>query len=275
MSKPRAASEDILDQKVEHEEIVTLDEEDEKKLRISILHDAIKSNQMNMLQGVLDRNPDLLDEPDENGITPVLYATKRNRVRGLMELLERGAKIEVVDRKGFTVLHWACRRGFTDCVRILLNEGALPLHEDGEDQTQAIHWAAYSGKAEIMDIMLEYGAKIDARDKYGYTPLHWACRRGEIDTAEFILKKGGSINEATIGGLITPLHCACFEGHKGLAVFLIDEGASIEAKNAEGYTPLELWAKRGGRWGFEQISIADLMLELHSDTNEDAKSNRI
>jgi ankyrin repeat protein len=136
---------------------------------------------------------------------------------------------------------------------------------DANDGTCAIHWAAYSGRIDILELLLQHGADVVHRDGYGFTPLHWACRRGRKEATHFLIDRGADIEEQTLDGS-TPLHCVCFEGHQELALSLIDKGADRDHTNLVGFSPLQLWHHRGGHWCAsvaENGEIATKVLSLH------------
>jgi ankyrin repeat protein len=65
-----------------------------------------------------------------------------------------------------------------------------------------------NGHAPIVTLLLNYGAQIDARDRDGETPLHWAALRGHKEAARRLLKRGADVAAAN-DFLDTPLHwCA-------------------------------------------------------------------
>lgn len=66
--------------------------------------------------------------------------------------------------------------GSSACVAELLKAGADPNHTES-DGWSALHWAARKGHEQVCELLLQYGAKIDAKDKGCNTPLDWAESR--------------------------------------------------------------------------------------------------
>ena len=74
---------------------------------------------------------------------------------------------------GRTALHYACRRGKHDVVRLLLDHGCdLSLKEP--DGRLPLHFAAAYGSREMVLELLGRGAEVDERDNYGCTALDLA-----------------------------------------------------------------------------------------------------
>ena len=45
------------------------------------------------------------------------------------------------------------------------------------------------GNLERVKFLISKGAKVKARDKYGYTPLHWAAGGGQTETAKILISR--------------------------------------------------------------------------------------
>ncbi|POM77205.1 26s proteasome non-atpase regulatory subunit 10 [Phytophthora palmivora] len=71
--------------------------------------------------------------------------------------------------------------------------GANRLHED--EDTTPVHAAARAGQVDdLRDILLADAAQAVALDKYGLTPLHWACDRGEAAATRLLLQRGADVD---------------------------------------------------------------------------------
>jgi hypothetical protein len=69
------------------------------------------------------------------------------------------------------------------------------------------------------------------------SPLLNAASKGDIDTAQKLIKNGAVIEEKDKSGY-TPLFLAVCDGHASVVMLLIDKGANVNTKNDEGMTPL-------------------------------------
>ena len=85
---------------------------------------------------------------------------------------------------------------------------------------------------------LEYGADINVRDNFGFTPAHYAVQVNDAPMLVTILDDGGDINAADIHGN-TPLHVAAGLGNSKLCRLLLKRGAEI-TRNKQGLTPLQV-----------------------------------
>jgi hypothetical protein len=119
---------------------------------------------------------------------------------------------------GFTALHYAAFFSRNaDCARALLDAGAEPdAVADNDTDLRPINSAAGSGASEIVALLLERGADVDAAQRGGYTALHSAAHNGNEELARVLLAAGADPTRATDDGR-TPADLAAEAGHAELA----------------------------------------------------------
>ena len=88
-----------------------------------------------------------------------------------------------------------------------------------------------------MKLLLEYGAKTNAKDIKGLTPLHLACRENATDCVKLLLENGALIEAKEDRGL-TPLHYTCHKNAADCVRMLFEYGACTGVKTNAGCTPL-------------------------------------
>ena len=69
-----------------------------------------------------------------------------------------------------------------------------------------------------MGLLLKAGARVDAKDIYEWTPLHYAADAGHADCVLALIGAGTSVNAMTAWGSRTPLALAANEGYTGTAM---------------------------------------------------------
>jgi len=121
------------------------------------------------------------------------------------------------------------------------------LRRDAEDRAGGIegapelHQASFRGEDARVRELLDAGADIHLKDKYGETSLHKAARNAHESTADILLEHGADPNDPDVFGL-TPLHWAALNGHAPLAETLMIHHGDPTVPNAylDGLTPLDL-----------------------------------
>lgn len=118
----------------------------------------------------------------------------------------------------------AARLGYTDIVRKHIERDPLVVHQRGWIGDTPMHWACHNGHVEIVEMLLDAGADIEADEIncYGGKPLQWAseCR---TDVVKLLLERGAEVDSRNIDKQstyydITPL---------GMNVLMKDDCAEV------------------------------------------------
>uniref|UniRef100_A0ABD2W7F8 Uncharacterized protein n=1 Tax=Trichogramma kaykai TaxID=54128 RepID=A0ABD2W7F8_9HYME len=164
-----------------------------------------------------------VNHQDRHGRTPLLLALSRGRCEVFEFLLKNGANPHLADADGRTALHIIAARGDEHCAHKLLR------------------LSFYNGFCPLW---------VDARDKFGNTPLHLALRYGHTNLAAYLLRCGAYPNLIDKDGA-TPLHLICSQeevydedGHSLESFFEINDqllqGVLINERDKKGRTSLQL-----------------------------------
>ena len=157
-------------------------------------------------------------------------------------LYRHGAVVDVRSNEDWTPLFAASYHGDVDTIRWLLKHGAdangfcsgyLPLID-----------AAAIMNLDAVQVLLEYKADINLKNKEGKTPLYWIlvhCSGEEklVDMVRRLLGHGADPNICN-NGHRTPLHEASSYGLLEAARLLLRYGAKVDEKDEEGKTPYQL-----------------------------------
>ena len=100
-----------------------------------------------------------------------------------------------------------------------------------------LHLATTYGTLASMQVLLDAGADVTARNEFGYTPLHEASLSINPAKIQVLLDAGADVTARTVHG-VTPLHNAARYGTLASIQVLLDAGADVMAKYNGGYTPL-------------------------------------
>ena len=103
----------------------------------------------------LDPNPLLLDR---RGCGYLHYAARANNLNALEKFVKRGADVNLIDRQGWTPLHWgsASTRGSAKAVKLLLREGCSTDIKDKEGRT-ALDLAVLFERTALVSILSAEG----------------------------------------------------------------------------------------------------------------------
>ncbi|XP_031549219.1 myotrophin-like [Actinia tenebrosa] len=91
-------------------------------------------------------------------------------------------------------IRWALQNGDMDKVNELFSKGFDANKEMGLQGRRPLHIAADYGQKDVLALLLQKGADINAEDRNGITPLLATIWEGHYDCAEFLLEKGATPN---------------------------------------------------------------------------------
>lgn len=131
---------------------------------------------------------DCTNEKDKEGFTPLHHAAFHRQLETLRVLLDNKADPSVPDAQGYLPLHWAAKVGDVPCASLLARGVSLEARGGkgalGEEYGRTpLHMAAFNGRLEMVQHLLESGAEINAKTykaDNSKTPLHDAVVHQDI-----------------------------------------------------------------------------------------------
>ena len=195
------------------------------------------------------------------GATP-LHLACINRSAAMVErLLAAHADANAALLNGETVLMTCARAGGAAAVKALLIGGAHVNVAEPEHRQTALMWAVAERHPDVAQALVDAHADVRARSlvydqtvvdeqtqragreelnytvqRGGFTPLLFAARVGDAESARLLLTAGADVNDAQPDG-VSALVLAAHSGHGSVAALLLDRGADPNAI-ASGYTAL-------------------------------------
>jgi ankyrin repeat protein len=187
---------------------------------------AIDEGDAETVRRLLAAEPGLAAEQDDTGASAVRPALYRGR-RDIAELiLAASSPLEVFDLAAL---------GHTMELHTLLESEPELVHARSGDGFTALHFAAFLGGADAVEVLLDAGADVAAVSTGAMTvqPLHSAAASGDVDAVRSLLQ-GGADPDAKQGGGYTALHEAAMNGRTEMAQALLDAGADPTIRADDG-----------------------------------------
>eukprot|EP01034_Spumella_vulgaris_P041656 gene41656-51612_t len=181
-------------------------------------------------------------------------------------LQESAEDINASDEHHNTLLHYACRHGHVEIVKILLEAGGDHTKRD-EHLNMPIHIACQGNHLEVLKVLFEYKAQVDEAGSKLRSPLSIASERGQEAVALILLEHGANPNKFD-EFLKTPLHYAAEFGHMNLVNLLTERYAS-HSNFLKIRTPLH-WAALSGQAEAVRALVADGRDVDALDANDDS-----
>lgn len=208
---------------------------------------AVATGNVDRIRALAAQSPDDLDrrmDLTNQRRRPLHLAVVKQQPASLTTLLQLGAPTEALDEAGLTPLDQAALSGEAVMAASLLHAGAevrLPaavalgrtadiarlLRDDPACLRPGHRWghlilrACERGSGRLVEMLTGLGASVDVRDDpktsvdgtYGYTPLHVAGFRGNVEAATVLLKHGADVAAREDKYCGTPAGWANYAGH--------------------------------------------------------------
>jgi ankyrin repeat protein len=224
----------------------------EKWDELTALHAAAKRGHLAIVRLLVDRGAEVYSNP-MNTYPPVIVAAwaKHQAVVDYF-LKEIPDKAAGTNRLGVAV-NLAARMGWINLVRAHIAADPLAVHQRGWIGDTPLHWPAHNGFSDIVTLLLDAGADIEADEIncYGGKPLHWASEH-EPATVKVLLARGADVNARNIKPDsdffgVTPLIMNATQTNDCSEVteLLLQAGADLHAVDGQGKTALDHARERG------------------------------
>lgn len=147
------------------------------KNRLHSARNRLKPEIMNMVEDYLENQRPSQDNTFANRVTQTLEAACLGDKETIQTLIEQDTRLVNIQSKKVqtTPLHLAAHRGYLDIVKLLIDAGAdVNAQEGNYSKSTTLHWAAKEGNLKVVKLLVESGAKLDVKDNwFNLTPFGW------------------------------------------------------------------------------------------------------
>ncbi|TKY62876.1 Ankyrin-3 protein [Spatholobus suberectus] len=171
--------------------------------------------------------------------------------------------VDSVDPNGDTLLHVATSRCRPDLVQLLLEFNA-DIEAKNRSGSTPLEAACSSGEELIVELLLAHKATTERKESSPLGAIHLSAREGHVEVLRLLLLKGASVDSLTRDGN-TALHLAVKEGKRDCARLLLANNARTEIRDSrDGDTCLHVAA------GLGDESMVKLL--LNKGANKDVRN---
>ncbi|XP_006092340.1 LOW QUALITY PROTEIN: ankyrin repeat and SOCS box protein 16 [Myotis lucifugus] len=223
-----------------------------RSCRDPAVHNALFSGNLQQVQALFQ------DEDAAN----MIVETESNQ---LAWSPEQGFWVLTPKTKQTVPLTIAAARGYTDCARHLIRQGAeLDARVGGR---AALHEACAQAHSDCVRLLLTFGAKANVLSEEGTTPLHLCTAPESLQCAKLLLEAGATVNAAARDSEMTPLHVAAARGLEEHVALYLAHGADVGLRTSQGETALNAACAgaEGPGNGRRHQAVARQLLEAGAD----------
>ena len=214
----------------------------------TVVHCAVRNTNLGILRHLVDRKVNLTSKNNaighpRNQATPIFDAVFYGHAEATRILLDAGVGMEIEDeRHSYTLLHVAAscksKRNAVAVATVLLDRGAVftaTRAEADKGGNLPLYLASLHDLSSMVELFLDRGADINAKNNHGDTALHTAVNFNNINVVETLLRRGADIHIINNFG-DTSLHESVRSDFcdQPVCKLLVDNGADIFAANNKG-----------------------------------------
>ena len=203
---------------------------------------ALANKDLYLLQTLIRNGADV--NRTSNGFTPLARAVELNNYRAVGYLIRNGATPNLANDNGEIPLAIAIKKGYDVIAGILVNKS--------QDAFSDANWfnaigdpllniAAQNGNTELIRMLVEAGADVNALDHEENSPLHIAAANGQNKAVTLLMTYDADMNYRNLKGA-TPIMLAAMSSQSSTYDMLLEYGANENIKDYMGYAPSEYLA---------------------------------
>lgn len=170
-------------------------------------------------------------------LTDFAKAAKFDDAAEVKSLLSKGVSPNAVDSYGNPMLNLAIKDKSNQVIDLLLQNPKIDVDLSNKSGETPLMIASIEGNLPLVKVLvLKHKALID---HISWTPLHYACAKGQFDVAQFLITNGATVDSMSLGNT-TPLMMAVQSGNDQLVKLLLDKGADLQLRNSNGLTAIDI-----------------------------------
>ena len=174
-----------------------------------------------------------------DGRTYLFWAAYKNNIDLVVYLLQNGARTDILDDKGYTVLNFAANSGVTSrtMYELLLHHDPSLLHKNTSRGANALLLVSpYVHNFKLIDYLISKGLTLFDTDTNGHGVFNYATQKGHVSILKKLISRGVCYNDQTMLFATKPSR----NGYNPLAFFKQLEalGVSPNSTDHKGMTPL-------------------------------------
>jgi ankyrin repeat protein len=181
-------------------------------------------------------------------------AAKFDDLSEVKDLVKAGVSVNTVDPYGDPMLVLAVKEKSLKVFDYLLSSPEINVNKANSYGETPLMMASINGDLEMVKTLVEI-KKADINQS-GWNPLIYACSKGRLDVAKYLVQHGADVNSTSPNGS-TPLMMAAMSGNEYVVKYLLDQGADLKIRNSLGFSAIDMakqydhpWIEEGliSRW---------------------------
>ena len=212
------------------------------------MHAAALNGDVEMMQWLHERDPELVGKADEDGKTPMHFAAMLGRLEAMQWLHERDPEfLHVPEDNGYTPMHIAALEGQLEAMQWLHEKDPELFRKPTNNGASPMHLATHNGHLGAMQWLYNKDPELFRKPtNNGWTLMHSAAQSGHLEAMQWLHDKDPELVRKPTNNGWTPMHSAAQNGHLEAMQWLHDRDPELFSKPTNnGWTPMHSAAQNG------------------------------
>ena len=177
---------------------------------------------------------------DESGRTCLMQAVYKDCSKEVLKaIIDHGADVNAADKQNRTALWIGCYKSNIDAINVLLKAGAdTNIALDDSSGICLMYAANKECSKEVLQVIIEHGADVNATNKHNVTALWRACNKSNTDAINVLLNAGADTNIALDNGGTCLMQAVYKYCSKEVLQAIIDHGSDVNTTDKWNITAL-------------------------------------
>ncbi len=198
---------------------------------------AVKDGDAALVRDLVRKDPRLASARDEKGVSIVMQAVYYRRNEVLSILLATNPPLDLFE---------AAALGKRELMTMLIDEDPSEIAACSPDGFTPLHLACFFGHFHCAQFLIRRAADVNAvaENPMAVTPIHSTAAGRHLDIVKLLLDNGACVNAQQHGGW-TALHAAAMNGDDAMVNALLKAGADAGCKSGDGKTAADMAREKG------------------------------
>lgn len=177
--------------------------------------------------------------------------------------IQSGGDVDVIDDEGYALLHIACwNSGTSEIVKMLIDAGA-DINACASLEQAPLHLASMQSDPELVRVLLDAGADLNLTTSEGASPLMLAASFGsDPDVVRLLIERGASIEQRSESGATPLMYGVTYNRNFEVLDALLELGAELKVVDNNGLSPMHFALEEGNVSTIQWLESKGVSLDL-------------
>ena len=212
------------------------------------IHKAAQNSKLDVLKLLKARGASIHAQSSKDGCNSIMSVLRGTGDYDTVRwLIEQGVEVNDCDRKGFTAVHKAAKKSNLHVLKLLKTSGANTHAQSKDGYNSIMSVLKGTGDCDTVRWLIEEGVDVNHSNRKGYTVVHYAAKKGNLDVLKLLKASGANIHAQrhTGNGQNSIMSALNGSGDCDIVSWLIEQGVDVNYCDRDGFTAVHYAAQKG------------------------------